>query len=202
MGFVFKRKLRFVPPKSPATLVALNNCSGSFSVSLAFYRFGARVVSRPWVLCVSGIKVVVPSDICIIVVVGVFGFTFFLECSSKKRLGIFYKYLDSVFVSLGSGHRIVLKLVGVGYRARVDAGVVFLSLGYSHSVNISIPRGLGVVVRDSGTVLCVAGNSGVPLQSVSGFAALLKKQRVIEIYKGKGVYFFGDGFTFTPKKRV
>jgi large subunit ribosomal protein L6 len=81
-----------------------------------------------------------------------------------------------------------LDIVGVGYRASVEAGKVVLSLGYSHPVEFKIPEGIKVAV-DKQTRLVV---SGIDRQRVGQVAAELRGLRKPDPYKQKGIRYVGE----------
>lgn len=77
-----------------------------------------------------------------------------------------------------------LEIVGVGYRATVFQDQLNLSLGFSHPVELSIPKGLEVKV-DKNVITII----GVDKQAVGEFAAFIRSHRPPEPYKGKGIKY-------------
>ena len=77
-----------------------------------------------------------------------------------------------------------LVIEGVGYRANLEGENLVLSLGYSHPVKFSIPQGIKVSVEKN--VLSV---SGADKQLVGETAARIRRKRVPEPYKGKGIRY-------------
>jgi large subunit ribosomal protein L6 len=78
-----------------------------------------------------------------------------------------------------------LEIQGVGYRADVQGGKVTLNVGYSHPVEIEVPKGLTVSVERN-VLIRVEGPSR---QQVGQFAADLRSVRPPEPYKGKGIRY-------------
>ena len=62
-----------------------------------------------------------------------------------------------------------------------------MALGFSHPVNVDIPEGLEAKVE--GNVLAV---SGIDKQKVGQFAAIVRKLKPVEPYKGKGFRYVGE----------
>jgi large subunit ribosomal protein L6 len=81
-----------------------------------------------------------------------------------------------------------LEIQGVGYRAQLRGRDLELSLGYSHPVSIKAPDGIEFEVPQP-TRIAVRGASK---QQVGEIAALIRKQRPPEPYKGKGIRYEGE----------
>jgi large subunit ribosomal protein L6 len=81
-----------------------------------------------------------------------------------------------------------LEIQGVGYRAQLRGRDLELALGYSHPVSIKAPDGIEFEVPQP-TRITVRGASK---QQVGEIAALIRKQRKPEPYKGKGIRYEGE----------
>jgi large subunit ribosomal protein L6 len=81
-----------------------------------------------------------------------------------------------------------LEIQGVGYRAQLRGRDLELALGYSHPVSIKAPDGIEFEVPQP-TRIVVRGASK---QMVGEAAALIRKQRKPEPYKGKGIRYEGE----------
>jgi large subunit ribosomal protein L6 len=81
-----------------------------------------------------------------------------------------------------------LEIQGVGYRAQLRGRDLELALGYSHPVPIKAPDGIEFEVPLP-TRIVVRGASK---QQVGETAALIRKQRKPEPYKGKGIRYEGE----------
>ena len=79
-----------------------------------------------------------------------------------------------------------LEIVGVGYKAEVKGKAVVFSLGYSHPVNFPIPEGISVALDAKAGKLTV---SGADRQKVGQTAAEIRKLRVPDPYKAKGIKY-------------
>ncbi len=86
-----------------------------------------------------------------------------------------------------------LEIQGVGYRAQLRGRDLELALGYSHPVSVKAPDGIEFEVPQP-TRIVVKGPSK---QRVGEVAALIRKQRKPEPYKGKGIRYEGE---YVPRK--
>jgi large subunit ribosomal protein L6 len=87
-----------------------------------------------------------------------------------------------------TGFTKTLEIQGVGYRAALKGRDLELALGYSHPVPIKAPEGIEFEVPLP-TRIIVKGNSK---QVVGEIAAIIRKQRPPEPYKGKGIRYQGE----------
>ncbi|KAF5752982.1 60S ribosomal protein L6 mitochondrial [Tripterygium wilfordii] len=83
-----------------------------------------------------------------------------------------------------------LKIVGVGYKARAEAegGQLFLKLGYSHEVELTVPPAVRVFCFKNNVVCC----TGIDKQRVHQFAAAVRSCKPPEVYKGKGIMYIDE----------
>ena len=87
-----------------------------------------------------------------------------------------------------TGFQKTLEIQGVGYRAQLKGRDLELALGYSHPVPIKAPEGIEFEVPQPTRVI-VKGSSK---QQVGQIAAVIRKQRPPEPYKGKGIRYEGE----------
>ena len=87
-----------------------------------------------------------------------------------------------------AGFTKTLEIQGVGYRAALKGSDLELALGYSHPVKIQAPQGIEFEVPQPTRVI-IKGNSK---QQVGEIAAIIRKQRPPEPYKGKGIRDEGE----------
>ena len=78
-----------------------------------------------------------------------------------------------------------LEIQGVGYRAEMAGSTLKLLLGFSHPVEIPVPKGLAVKV-DRNVIVRI---EGIDRRQVGQFAADLRSIRPPEPYKGKGIRY-------------
>ncbi len=95
------------------------------------------------------------------------------------------------------GYEKKLDLVGVGYRAAVQAKTLQLTLGYSHLINYAIPEGV-TIETPSQTEIVV---KGIDRQRVGQTAAEIRAFRPPEPYKGKGVKYSDEKISLKEAKK-
>ena len=82
-----------------------------------------------------------------------------------------------------------LEIVGVGYQAQLKkANTLALQVGYANQIVLEAPPGVTVTVPDPTHVTI----SGADKQAVGQFAAVVRKVRPPEPYKGKGIRYEGE----------
>jgi large subunit ribosomal protein L6 len=87
-----------------------------------------------------------------------------------------------------TGFSKTLEIQGVGYRAQLKGRDLELALGYSHPVSIKAPDGIEFEVPQPTRVVV----RGISKQLVGETAAIIRKQRPPEPYKGKGIRYEGE----------
>ena len=87
-----------------------------------------------------------------------------------------------------SGFEKKLTLVGVGFRAQAAGDKINLSLGFSHPVVHTMPKGVKVETPQQTEILI----KGIDKQQVGQVAAEIRAYRPPEPYKGKGVKYAGE----------
>jgi len=107
---------------------------------------------------------------------------------SKARHGLARALLANMVTGVTDGFSRVLEIQGVGYRADTSGQKLNLTLGFSHPVEMEIPKGLEVTVENN-TLVRVAG---IDKELVGQFAANVRAYRPPEPYKGKGIRYQGE----------
>jgi large subunit ribosomal protein L6 len=87
-----------------------------------------------------------------------------------------------------NGYEKRLEIQGVGYRAQMKGKNLELSVGYSHPVPIAAPEGIEFEVPQPTRIVV----KGISKQQVGEIAAIIRKQRPPEPYKGKGIRYEGE----------
>jgi large subunit ribosomal protein L6 len=86
------------------------------------------------------------------------------------------------------GYEKRLEIQGVGYRAQLKGKNLELAVGYSHPVPIPAPDGIEFEVPQPTRIVV----KGISKQQVGEIAAIIRKQRPPEPYKGKGIRYEGE----------
>ncbi len=109
--------------------------------------------------------------------------------SGRALHGLTQKLIENMVRGVTSGYEKALEITGVGYRAQVQGSKIMLSLGYSHPVEFLLPEGIKAAVDQKQTKITL---SGIDKQQVGQVAADLKKLRLPDVYKGKGIRYEGE----------
>ncbi len=96
------------------------------------------------------------------------------------------------------GYEKRLEIQGVGYRATLKGKDLELAVGYSHPVPIPAPEGIQFEVPQPTRVVV----KGISKQLVGETAAIIRKQRPPEPYKGKGIRYEGEHVARKVGKRA
>ncbi|MDP2764186.1 MAG: 50S ribosomal protein L6 [Brevundimonas sp.] len=107
---------------------------------------------------------------------------------SRAMWGLSRTLVDNMVVGVTTGFEKSLDLVGVGYRAAMKGNALSLQLGFSHDVNIEPPAGVTFAVPKQTEIKI----TGADKQAVGQIAAVIRKLRPPEPYKGKGVRYTGE----------
>ncbi|MCA0359888.1 MAG: 50S ribosomal protein L6 [Armatimonadetes bacterium] len=122
---------------------------------------------------------------------------------NRSQHGLARTLINNMVVGVTDGHKKVLEIVGVGYRASVQGSKLTLSLGYSHPVEIDAPNGISFEVpapeKGKNATIIV---SGIDKALVGQLAADIRKVRKPDPYKGKGVRYQGEIVKTRPGKRA
>ena len=107
---------------------------------------------------------------------------------ARAMWGLSRTLVDNMVVGVTTGFEKSLDLVGVGYRAAMKGNALSLQLGFSHDVDIQPPAGVTFAVPKQTEIKI----SGADKQAVGQIAAVIRKLRPPEPYKGKGVRYTGE----------
>ena len=103
--------------------------------------------------------------------------------------GLTRALLNNMVVGVSDGFTKVLLIEGVGYRAEMSGKDLVLNVGYSHPVTFEPPENVSFEVEDRGKKIII---NGIDKQVVGQLAAVIRKQRPPEPYKGKGIRYQGE----------
>ncbi len=99
--------------------------------------------------------------------------------------GLYRNLIHNMVTGVTTGFTKKLIITGVGYRAEVQGKILMLNLGYSNDFFVTIPEGLTVTADANGNVII----TGIDKQQVGEFSAQIRKLRMPEPYKGKGIRY-------------
>jgi len=96
--------------------------------------------------------------------------------------------LNNIVIGVTQGFRKKLLLVGVGYRVQKQSNKLILSLGFSHTINYTLPEGITAEIPNQTEIEII----GIDKQLVGQVAAEIRSFRPPEPYKGKGVRYANE----------
>ena len=102
--------------------------------------------------------------------------------------GLTRSLVANMIEGVTAGYEKRLEIQGVGYRAQLKGANLELAVGYSHPVPISAPQGIEFEVPQPTRIVV----RGISKQLVGETAALIRKQRPPEPYKGKSIRYEGE----------
>lgn len=111
-----------------------------------------------------------------------------LTLEDKANWGLTRALAANAIRGVTQGFSKELDIVGVGYKAEVQARKVIFSLGYSHPIEYPIPAGIEVSVEKQTHIRV----SGIDRQLVGQVAAEMRALRPPDPYKQKGVRLVGE----------
>ena len=121
------------------------------------------------------------------------------ELSKKGRglWGLYRALISNMVEGVGKGFEKKLEIEGVGFKANVEGDTLVLNLGFTNPVKIKKIEGVNFLVEKN--VITV---SGVNKERVGHIAALIRKQKKAEPYKGKGIKYQGEKIRRKEGKKV
>ena len=117
--------------------------------------------------------------------------------NSDAMSGTIRAIVANMVTGVTKGFEKKLTLVGVGYRAQAQGDKLNLSLGFSHPVVHSMPKGVKVETPTQTEILI----KGTDKQQVGQVAAEVRSYRPPEPYKGKGVRYADERVVIKETKK-
>jgi len=103
--------------------------------------------------------------------------------------GLTRALLANMVTGVTEGFRKVLVVEGIGYRAELVGNALLLYLGFSHPIRMEPPDGITLNVDPKARTISV---EGADREQVGQVAAIIRKLRPPEPYKGKGIRYEGE----------
>ena len=107
---------------------------------------------------------------------------------AKSMWGLSRTLVGNMVHGVTVGYLQTLELVGVGYRAALKGPNLAMQLGFSHEVDVPPPAGVTFAVPKQTEITI----TGIDKQAVGEIAAVIRRIRPPEPYKGKGVRYSGE----------
>jgi large subunit ribosomal protein L6 len=111
-----------------------------------------------------------------------------LQSFDKSLFFLYKKLIKQKIKGVLFGFKKKLRLEGIGYIAVLNGQYLTLKLGYSHPINIKIPSSIKIHIKKRKKLTLL----GSDLNDVTQFAFNIRKYKIPEIYKGKGILYFKE----------
>jgi large subunit ribosomal protein L6 len=102
--------------------------------------------------------------------------------------GLTRALIANMITGVSQGFRRVLEIVGVGYKAELMGKRLNIVVGHSHPILVTPPEGIQFVVENP-TRFAI---EGISKELVGEVAAVVRRFRPPEPYKGKGIRYEGE----------
>lgn len=106
---------------------------------------------------------------------------------AKALWGTFSSHISNMIAGVNKPFQKKLILEGIGFKVEVKADKLVMALGFSHPVEMVIPKGLTVTVEKG-----IVTVSGIDKEAVGEFVAKVRTLKKPEPYKGKGFRYEGE----------
>jgi len=106
--------------------------------------------------------------------------------------GLYRSLINNMVIGVSEGFQKKLELVGVGYRATSSGQILEMSLGYSHSIHMQLPKEIKVEAVTDRKSYPIITLESIDKQLLGQVCAKIREMRKPEPYKGKGVRFVGE----------
>ena len=154
---------------------------------------GVEVIIENGSVSVKGSKEKLSLEIPEGIVVEIEGETVVIKRANDQKLvrslhGTIRVLIANMIKGVSEGFKKELQIVGVGYKTKMDGNALVLNVGFSHPVEIKIPEGLKVTTPAINRIVV----EGVDKQRVGELAAVIRRIKRPEPYKGKGIRYLGE----------
>ncbi len=107
--------------------------------------------------------------------------------SDRALWGLSRMLVANMITGVTTGYEKKLEINGVGFKAQVSGKNLVLNLGFSHPVEFPIPEGISMTVEKN-----IVTISGIDKQLVGETAAVIRRMKKPEPYKGKGIKYVDE----------
>jgi large subunit ribosomal protein L6 len=115
---------------------------------------------------------------------------------NKQLHGTMRALIANMVAGVSKGFEKKMQIFGTGYNIKEQGGKVVLQVGFSHPIELPIPKDIKVIIETPATrgneVPARFAISGVDKAVLGQFAAEIRKVRPPEPYKGKGIRYTGE----------
>lgn len=123
--------------------------------------------------------------------------TFTISSLDKKLWGTENTHIQNMIQGVTYGFRKDLKLIGIGYRARLEGRKLILKIGYSHDISFDIPKGVLVQCPKPDQITVF----GIEKELVHKISFRIRSIKKPDVYKGKGIRFDNENIRLKEGKK-
>jgi large subunit ribosomal protein L6 len=120
----------------------------------------------------------------------------------RSMHGLYRSLLNNMVVGVSEGFKVILELIGVGYKATVQGQILDLSLGFSHNILFELPPEVKAEATQEKRSFPVLTLTSFDKQLLGQVVAKIRSYRLPEPYKGKGIRFRGEQLRRKEGKRA
>ena len=158
---------------------------------------GVTVSVKDGVVTVKGAKGELTQNVDARISVAVEGDQVLVSRSSDERQerslhGLYRALIQNMVTGVSEGFSKTLELVGVGYRASNQGQSLELSLGFTHSIFLQLPKEINLETKTERNKNPLIILSSADKQLLGQVCAKIRSFRMPEPYKGKGIRFEGE----------
>ncbi|HQC82151.1 MAG TPA: 50S ribosomal protein L6 [Bacillota bacterium] len=106
---------------------------------------------------------------------------------AREAHGLYRSLINNMVTGVTAGFEKKLQLGGVGYRAEKNGKKLVLHLGFSHTIEMEDPEGIQTEVAGNEVIV-----RGIDKALVGNYAAIIRAQKPVEPYKGKGFRYVDE----------
>jgi len=114
------------------------------------------------------------------------------ERNHRALHGLYRSLINNMVTGVSTGYTKQLELVGVGYRVTNSGQVLELSLGFTHSIFLELPKEIRVETKMERNKNPLIILESADKQLLGQVCSKIRSFRMPEPYKGKGVKFVGE----------
>ena len=103
---------------------------------------------------------------------------------SASLWGTYASHISNMIQGVNKPYEKILKIEGIGFKAEVKGEKLVMNLGFSHPVELVVPKDLKVKTEKDSIVI-----SGIDKDLVGQFTAKIREIKKPEPYKGKGIRY-------------
>ncbi len=107
----------------------------------------------------------------------------------KALHGLARSLVANMVQGVSQDYKMVLEIIGIGYRAQLKGDKLVFALGYAHPVEYQLPDGVSATVDDKQTTITL---KSINKHLLGQTAAEIKSKRLPDAYKGKGIRYSGE----------